>query len=488
MASRDDHPWDHPFLSAANLSHFRDFSDRVAAEALDYASQQSRRLDCAFSVNLAQSMYKWARLAQIYGADATLYCHSLDTSALGRPEWEDFDGEYPDIFDGPGFLKVATQSVSVPCHTIPMGDSGLLKAWENSRFLADWHRLHAIQRESSLFLEPTLAYKGYYPYWNWAKALSRHDVTYTCSLPIAAYLSGRPYCFFSVGGDLQFDCGQASDHGMIMRLAVNKARFLLVSNPHTLGHCRRLGFQNAVYVPYAMDSHRYSPAPGRARAEWEAAYGKGVYVLTTSRLDKAVKGHDQTFLKSLLSLARDRPEVRFVFLGWGQDIEEFRRLIAAENLQGRIIVLPPVGKTRLIDYYRSCDVVLDQFVYGYFGATALEAASIGKPVVMKMRSEQYGPLYAGDLAPIDNADGAQAMRAALLKLIDNADYRKRQGESMRAWLVRNHGEEKTVPLMLALLRVAADGVALPSEAAHPLSAPLSPAESAYHDACLHPTP
>ena len=62
----------------------------------------------------------------------------------------------------------------------------------------------------------------------------------------------------------------------------------------------------------------------------------------------------------------------------------------------------PVGKHQLIDYYRSCDIVLDHFVYGYYGTTALEAAGIGKPVVMKLRADQDAALYRGDVAHPSN--------------------------------------------------------------------------------------
>lgn len=487
VQSIGDQPWKHPFICQWNVEQFRRYSEDIWQIALEYSSRSPAALKCAFSVNMAQSMYKWARMARDRGAIASLFCHPQDESAISRPEWEDFDGEYPNLFDAAGFLAANTNiAVDVPCYTIAMGDSGMLQAWENSLKRGDWNSLHDLLNDTGMYPEAALLYQGFYPYWNWAKALEKQDVIYTCSSPIAAYLSGRPYCFFSVGGDLQFDCGQANDYGMIMRLAVNRARFIFVSNPLTLGHCRRLGFRNAVYLPYPMDSNRYCPGEGVARHEWEMAYGKGVYVLTTSRIDGGVKGHDTGFLDALFSLARLRSQVRFIFLGWGADMEAFRDRINAEGLASQIMILPPVGKKRLIDYYRSCDAVLDQFVYGYYGATALEAASVGKPVVMRLRADQYAPLYDGDVAPVENAHSPEEMHQAILTLVDDEDYRREKGEAMRAWLVRNHGEERTAPLMLALLRLAADREPLPTDLVNPLASPLTDEEIAYHQECLRP--
>lgn len=100
----------------------------------------------------------------------------------------------------------------------------------------------------------------------------------------------------------------------------------------------------------------------------------------------------------------------------------------------QVLLLPPVGKLRLIDYYRSCDIVLDQFVYGYYGATALEAASIGKPVVMKLNANQYDALYKGDVMPVFNASSPDEAVSALQTLINQPSLRREPGkESAIGW-------------------------------------------------------
>src|SRR2546421_12402448 len=105
--------------------------------------------------------------------------------------------------------------------------------------------------------------------------------------------------------------------------------------------------------------------------------------------------------------------MRFVFLSGGADAGEVAKRIERAVLQKNFIMLPPVGKLRLIDYYRSCDCVLDQLVYGYYGATGLEALSVGKPVVMRIRTDHYGPLYGGDVAPVVNCPNGSAVAMGL---------------------------------------------------------------------------
>ena len=217
---------------------------------------------------------------------------------------------------------------------------------------------------------------------------------------------------------------------------------------------------------------------------WEASYGQGVYVLMTSRIDKQFKGQDEKFLQALFEAAIRRPILRFIFLAWGNHAKEIREAIEFSGLQKQFIMLSPVGKKRLIDYYRSCDIVLDHFIFGYHGATGLEAAAIGKPVIIKLRTEHYGPWYQGDYMPAQNASTPNEITQKLIMLADNPDVRQSNGLEMRRWLVRRHGEEKTVPLLLSLLRLAADRVSLPQDIANPLRAEETEAEWAYHAKCL----
>ena len=500
LPQADSTPWAHPFLTADHIRRFREYSERVWAVAQAHRGPVARPLQCGFSVNMAQNMYKWAKLANKYGADATLYLNPQDTSALSRPEWEEFDGDCADLFDGERFVRdhpgieVGVRFVSPPNDGNELWDAyvwqrrlhaaagGVLPAWATLMLpLPAALRLRA--RSPTVRHQPLLSLPGFFPYFSWAERLSRHEVNYIASTPFPAYASGKPYCIFSVGGDLQFDCGRADDLGRAMRMAFGAARFILVSNPHTLGHCRRFGLTNAVYLPYPMDSDVYCPGQGQARAEWTARFGGEVFVLSTARVDSGVKGQTSDVQEALFRLAEERPAVRFMFLGWGVHVEELQQRAAARGLAGRIIVLPPVGKTRLIDYYRSCDVVLDQFVYGYFGATALEAASIGKPVVMKLRADQYARLYRNDVAPVEQAGTPEEIRGALLALVDSAEYRADRGRQLREWLLRNHGEQKTVPLLLALLQIAADDAMLPPDLDNPLDDPLSADERRYHEQC-----
>jgi glycosyltransferase involved in cell wall biosynthesis len=489
----DDFPWDHPFLTGENLTRFRDYCGQVWEFARAHHSRRAEPLDLAFCVNIAQTAYKWATLARRHGAKSTLYPHPLDRNALSQPEWEDFDGEFPDVHDGDGFLKQvpAGQTLRADCVRVPLGGDELFEAV--GRFAAgDRRALYRVHGTGprELRLEPFLIHDGTYPLFPLAQALARHQAVLVPGSPVTAYLSGRPYVAQSIGGDLQFEAGKANEYGQLVGLAMSGARFITCTNPHVIGLIRLHGYPHGLYMPYTMDDDRYCPGAGTARAGWVAEHGEGVYVLSSARIDNAVKGNGDALLEALVKAARQCPTLRYLFLQWGHSAEEFMAKVRATGVAHQFVFRKPVGKERLIDYLRSCDAVLDQFVYGGYGATGLEAAAVGKPILMRIREDLYGPLYRGDIAPVINLPDAAALEGALVRLVAEPEWHKKRGEELRAWLVRNHGAGRMMPILLGVLAVAADRIPIPADLAamNPLADPESAAERAYRRKCLRPRP
>jgi len=488
-ASTDEHPWEHPFLRVRNIERFHAYSRQVWQFATEHAARRPGRLRCAFAVNLAQNMYSAARIARQFGVEAELFPHPLDQTAIGAPQWDEFDGEHADVLDGKGFLaRHGSLALEVPCRQVAMQGQVLLEAWQQfgTGRRAPLQRLLAAC--PGLRIEALLGAEGHYPYFEWARVLGEYDAAYACSNPFPAYASGIPYLAQSSGGDLRSACGQPTAAGAMLGLAFAGARFSTVTNALSIAHHRRHGFVNAVQLPYPMDTRRYAPGPSAARHEWEQRLGPGVFVLSTARLDARTKGQDAALLDALIGAARGMPSLRFVFIAWGASTADTQARLAAAGMQNRCLLLAPAGKRRLIDYYRGCDLVLDQFVAGFFGATALEAASIGRPVVMQLRTDQVAPLYGNDVPPVVHASAPDEAAAAIASLARDAGLRAARGEALRQWLLRHHGADRTGPVLAALLAVAADRVPLPPDLVTPLLDPESDAERAYHEACLAPVP
>jgi len=482
MPTTDHQPWAHPFLNRSSLSAFAEYSAAVHDWAA-IAAAGYRPPSCVFTVNMAQNMHNWAVLSQNAGWDVALMPHPHDLSALSDPAWEYFDGAFAWPLDGSQFKAIFTPKSPVPVVHVPMDGVAFLEAANSVD--PDRRDDFLVSRYGGRYFE-LLNYTATYPYFAWAKAISKFDVSYAAASPIASFASGKPYRAFSVGGDLQFECGRLDPASILLRKSFASANFLLASNPVTLGHARRLGLQNLVHVPYPISTKRYSPGEGRARKEWKRLTEGELFVLITSRIDSAVKGNGANLIEAMRSVVERVPSVRFVFLSWGDEIEDLKRAVDSAGLSSHVLLLPTVGKSRLIDYYRSADVVLDQLVSGYYGASALEAMSIGVPVVMRMNEDQYSPLYFGDTAPVADATDNDSLVKQLSHLCLSAKERKKMSKNSRQWIVRHHSENEAGQKMLNLLTVAAYKEFVPMHILrqNPLLWESTDEENSYHSKCV----
>jgi glycosyltransferase involved in cell wall biosynthesis len=131
--------------------------------------------------------------------------------------------------------------------------------------------------------------------------------------------------------------------------------------------------------------------------------------------------------------------------------------------------------------------LLDQFVVGYYGATALEAMATGLPVVMRLVREQYDALCATGAPPVLHAETADDVAAQLAKLAASPQERDRLAVASRRWIEQNHSVDVWGDRYAALLNAVAAGAPLDFHDS-PLRAPLGEDEIAYHAAGLRSAP
>ena len=177
-------------------------------------------------------MYKWACLAEKYGARPTLFLNSMDEHPMSMPHWEELVETWDNLQDGGKFREYARHiALRVQTRSVEIDSLEFREAWSAFEGGNRTPLLRQLSDSGNLRLEVFEKNIPFLAYFDWAKALASYEVIYTTSAPFAAYASGQPYCVCSVGGDLQFDCGRGDAYGKTMLLAFNGGRFLMVSKP-----------------------------------------------------------------------------------------------------------------------------------------------------------------------------------------------------------------------------------------------------------------
>jgi glycosyltransferase involved in cell wall biosynthesis len=475
--SWDPHPWKHPWLTPDNLRSMREFSERFiendmkALEQLDPINSK-----IGFVGNMANNLYIRAVPLRRTGHNINIYLHPHDDLIMNHPSWEEFDGTISpeDSYVKP-YLEKGNSLPSVTDVYSLVEDANWVEHIESGQadFLRNRDKKAGYSYLSNL---PTLA------------ALNKQDVNFGIQYLYLCYLANKPYMAAQCGGDVWFEASLNNELGRLQRLAYQSARVFLVSNPWSYSHARRLGLTNLVYLPYFLDETVYSPGNGSYRGKWEAQSGGDFFVLSSSRLDEKNKG-SSLGIRGFATFSKNFPNARLVLIGWGHDKEKEFKIIEELGLSDKVIVLPISGKKRLIEYLRSADVFLDQFVLGYYGSAGIEAMAVGLPIVARVESKQYEAL-CGQAPPICNANSQAEVANILNALAENKFYRNSVSEASREWFLQNHSASRWKEPFRAITAATALGKKAKFKGSA-LEKRLSLTETMYHTkglavAPLHP--
>jgi len=230
-------------------------------------------------------------------------------------------------------------------------------------------------------------------------------------------------------------------------------------------------------LPLTLNEVDYSPGSGCSRAAWEASGGT-FFVLTTARMDDYYKGSDLG-IRGFAQFCAKYPGARLVIVGWGNDLDKTSARLARLGIADRTIFVPVSGKRRMVDYLRSADCLLDQFRLGYFGATALEGAACGLPIIMRVERAQYEALSRTGAPPFLNAESSNDVANALESLVRDADSRRATADLHRQWFLDNHSGSCWGEDYETMLGAVALGHRFSFETS-PLNENLSAVERLYH--------
>jgi glycosyltransferase involved in cell wall biosynthesis len=189
-------------------------------------------------------------------------------------------------------------------------------------------------------------------------------------------------------------------------------------------------------IPHGVDITRYRPATAEERRALRARLGwpeRGKVIVYTGRLLRG-KGL-APLLRAHREVASQEAQALLVLVGSGEgqalSVEgELREMAAGEGLQGRVVF---TGRTEEVEaYLRAADVFVFPSEFEALGLSLLEASACGLPAVASrtggivdvVEDERSGLLVRpGDVA---------ALRAGLLRLLEDEGLRARLGQRARA--------------------------------------------------------
>lgn len=126
-----------------------------------------------------------------------------------------------------------------------------------------------------------------------------------------------------------------------------------------------------------------------------------------------------------------------------QAVEKLR----AEGLPLRLDLVRGVGQSDVLARIAAGHVLIDQLLIGWYGAVALEAMALGRPVLAYIREDEPGDNPFGAELPIVRTSPATLERD-LRSLVGDRERRLELGRSGRSFVERHHDPRRVARLVL----------------------------------------
>jgi UDP-GlcNAc:undecaprenyl-phosphate GlcNAc-1-phosphate transferase len=156
-----------------------------------------------------------------------------------------------------------------------------------------------------------------------------------------------------------------------------------------------------------------------------------------------LKGHEQ-FLAAAVKIAREVPDVRFLFVGDGPLRDQLRLEAERLGLGDRLVMVGRVPPEAVPEYIQAMDVVVHTSLREGIARVLPQAGAVGKPVVtfdLDGASEVVRDGISGYLAPPVNLD---VIAQRTIELLRDPERRRTLGDAGRAFAAEHFSVERMV--------------------------------------------
>jgi phosphatidylinositol alpha-1,6-mannosyltransferase len=165
---------------------------------------------------------------------------------------------------------------------------------------------------------------------------------------------------------------------------------------------------------------------------------KRTVLLSVCRLDakEKYKGVD-TVIEALPAVVTRFPDVQYVVIGSGSDLERHRRLALKNGVAARVHFLGSVDDATLRECYRACDVFVLPSDGEGFGIVYLEAMHYGKPVIAANSRAVPEVVKHDETGLLVDYGNVEQLAEAISALCLNVSLREKLGRAGRDKLERD---------------------------------------------------
>jgi len=275
--------------------------------------------------------------------------------------------------------------------------------------------------------------------------------------PVFGSLAGVPYVAIPCGADITWLPFQSGLLAQMQRNAYAGANRILIGDWRFADSLARLNLSDHwTYFPFPIYPEGYAD---RGTVEnvvprlWPSLTVDRFVFFIPSAQEFRVKGTDKA-LRAFLRLSRERDDVVLVTPSWGTDSSRAKDMVMGAKAEGRVVFFPyVVSRPLLRAFYRASNVVVDEFVFGSYGLSTLEAMACERAVISFYDANAYRP-YLKELPPTLLAYTEQEIYDKMRWAVENPDALATVARESHEWVVHTHGPASVQILEKAISEAA----------------------------------
>lgn len=421
---------------------------------------------------LANNMYVFAHGLAKQGFDVCFIRDRSDRYPMSQPVWEDipFRMDYSDVplaafwpwskwnefendlkWNAPEWLYDPLSEPDAKLAVTPSRKQGLLDTAFLERYARVPHRAPVLRKMQSCDVLLVSGVEG----------------------SVLANASGRPYVIYPFGGDLMIAAGMLQPkvylvRSRLMHAMVTRQLVAAYANAVCIASHEPTALLTDFYgTEHFLRKHKVTriamPFPVRKRGDKAARRQQMERLLgdlgvkmpscqylgfVPSRVDYEWKGQDR-LLRALVRLGRQgkASNVHMIFSGWGRDFDKARQFVHDNSLGERITFLDcALSKPLLYQFFLNADFVVDQFIIGMCGTSALEAMACGAPIITWINTAADRPW---GFPPVLQARTEDEIAAVLGDLSEGRLNLDHAGALLQEWIARNYNPAGAAASLLA---------------------------------------
>ena len=303
----------------------------------------------------------------------------------------------------------------------PAFDRNYIKIWNSPKKKINQF-FHGFElRRSYFFNQLNLNYCG--------RLSKMYDIVITTSPGELHFYKHKNLIIYDAGGFRRLLGGKATLTKMALKSYLN-TKFIIFTNPDMKCLFYEAGIKELKFMPLVADITRYTPKPKQKNSIFT--------ILMPSRQNWKIKASHH--LIHAFAYASKNNKMKLQITKWGIDLNRTKTLVKKLKIEKKVEYLPLVNKTKLIERINNADVIADQFVYGSYALTSIEAMACAKPVLAYININANKQCF-GEVPPIVNCQSIQSIKEMILELYFDEKKVKAIGKKSRKWVEEKHNPQ-----------------------------------------------